>query len=102
MDCITWNILPFECTKLRTEIPSGHFVKYPPSLAKESIKLQDFNNLFNELQQEEDTIMVPTNKMNNYKVVDKDLYTKGVQDHLSKAAQPLQCSKMLATHNEAT
>eukprot|EP00957_Ditylum_brightwellii_P196906 15002347-Ditylum_brightwellii.AAC.1 len=47
-------------------------------LAKESTKSKDFKTLFNNLQQDEDKIVVPTDKMNNYKVVNKELYTQWV------------------------
>eukprot|EP00957_Ditylum_brightwellii_P065918 4998903-Ditylum_brightwellii.AAC.1 len=40
--------------------------------------------------------------MNNYKVVNKDIDTKWVQEYLTKAAQPLQCNEITAIHQEAT
>eukprot|EP00957_Ditylum_brightwellii_P072344 5498603-Ditylum_brightwellii.AAC.1 len=60
------------------------------------------SKLFKNLHKEEDKVVVPTDKVNNYTVVETYKYITWVEAHLAKAAKPLPQRDVVKFHKEAT
>eukprot|EP00957_Ditylum_brightwellii_P160644 12229655-Ditylum_brightwellii.AAC.1 len=64
------------------------FLSAPPANKLErSLQVKE---LLNKLHEQEEKVVIPTDKTNNYKLVSKDLYTSWVLEHLNNTAQPFQ------------
>eukprot|EP00957_Ditylum_brightwellii_P003495 264793-Ditylum_brightwellii.AAC.1 len=59
-----------------------------------------FNKLFKCLAENEETVVVPLDKTNSYKVVLLEDYKKWVLKHLEENAAEIHCSNVVKIHKE--
>ena len=70
----------------------------PPTPSKKAI---GFRELFKDLHKEEDQVVVPTDKTNNYTVMSTQKYIKWVLKHLADAAEQVPRTEVVKIHKEA-
>eukprot|EP00957_Ditylum_brightwellii_P116607 8894730-Ditylum_brightwellii.AAC.1 len=67
----------------------------------QSQKDRQFNKLFKCLAEDEETVVVPTDKTNSYKVVTLEDYKHWVLTYLEENAVEIHCSNVVKIHEEA-
>eukprot|EP00957_Ditylum_brightwellii_P144050 10976257-Ditylum_brightwellii.AAC.1 len=70
----------------------------PPTPSK---KATGFRKLFKDLRDEEDQVVVPTDKTNNYTVMSTQKYIDWVSKHLTAAAEQVPRTDVVKIHEEA-
>lgn len=67
---------------------------------KVNIKTAGIHNVMKKLKRE-DVVVVPTDKTNSFRVVDKEKYVKWVEEHISTVARAVLRDRIQAIFNKA-
>ena len=84
--------------RLETTLIEQLLKSNPPIPSEKAI---GFRELFNDLRNEEDQVVVPTDKTNNYTVMSTQKYIDWVSKHLTDAAEQVPRTEVVEIHEEA-